>query len=61
MFPGEDIREDSEFTIVAVISLDPPPKAPVDPNAPPADGAAPAAPAAPADGAAPATPAAAAQ
>jgi type IV pilus assembly protein PilM len=38
--PDEDVRDDSGFTIVAVISLDPPPKAPADPNAapPPANG-----------------------
>jgi type IV pilus assembly protein PilM len=63
-FPDEDIRQDHDFVVVAVVSLDPPVKqpdaaAPADGTAPaaPADGAAPATPAAPADGAAPAAPA----
>jgi hypothetical protein len=54
-FPDEDIREDNDFIVAVVISLDPPPKPPADPNAAPANGAAPAAPAE--GGAAPAAPA----
>jgi hypothetical protein len=55
-FPDEDIREDNEFIVAVVVSLDPPPKPPADPNAAPAAPADPnAAPAAaPANGATPA-------
>jgi type IV pilus assembly protein PilM len=50
-FPDEDIREDHEFIVAVVVSLDPPPKTAADPNADP--NAAPADPnAAPADPAA---------
>ena len=38
MFPDEDVRDDSEFTIVFAVMLDPTPPAPTDPAAtPPAD------------------------
>jgi hypothetical protein len=40
-FPDEDIRDDQQFVVVAVVALDPPPAQPADGSAAPADPAAP--------------------